>query len=75
MNDMKLRELLLRIRTLRFRRKTDSDLDEEFANHLELQTRKYMDAGVGASEAARRASVDFGAQASVKEECREVRRF
>lgn len=48
-------------------------LEEEFANHLELQIRKYTDAGVGVGEATRRARIDFGAQESVKEECRDVR--
>jgi macrolide transport system ATP-binding/permease protein len=70
---MKLSDLLLRIRAVLFRRRTESELEEEFANHLELQIRKYVDAGVSVDEATRRARIDFGSQESAREDCRDVR--
>ncbi len=70
---MNPRDLLLRLRALLFRRRTESELEEEFAAHLELQTKKYLDAGVSSDEARRLARIDFGAQESAKEECRDAR--
>ncbi len=70
---MKLTDLLLRIRAILFQQRTESDLEEEFANHLELQIRKYIAAGVGVDEATRGARIDFGARESAREECRDAR--
>lgn len=69
---MTLGDLLLRIRASLFRRKTESELEEEFATHLEFQMRKYIDAGFDVDEARRRACIDFGSRESAREECREV---
>jgi predicted permease len=66
-------DLLLRLRALLFRRRTESELEEELATHLDFQIGKYIDAGVSIDEATRRARVDFGAQESAKEECRDAR--
>jgi predicted permease len=66
-------DLLLRLRALLFRQKAESELEEEFATHLELQTQKYIQAGMSVGEASRRARVDFGAHESAKEECRDAR--
>jgi hypothetical protein len=52
---MNLTDLLLRLRALLFRHRTEWELEEEFAAHLELQTSKYRDAGISVSEATRRA--------------------
>jgi predicted permease len=70
---MNLNDLILRLRALLFRRRAESELEEEFAVHLELQTRKYLDAGLSIDEATRRARLDFGAHESAKEECRDAR--
>ncbi|MGC2660886.1 MAG: ABC transporter permease [Bryobacteraceae bacterium] len=70
---MNLSDLLPRLRALLFRRKTEAELEEEFATHLEFEIRKHTGAGLSLDEAARRARVAFGAQESLKEECRDAR--
>jgi putative ABC transport system permease protein len=57
-----------------FRRERESVLEEEVTAHLELQTRKYIRAGMSVEQARRRARVEFGGLERVKEECRDVRR-
>jgi predicted permease len=72
---MKRNDLWLRLRALFLRRRVDSELEEEIAAHIELQTRKHMQAGMSADQARRRAHVDFGALENAKEECRDERRI
>lgn len=51
----------------------EDELSEEFATHIELQTRKYVQQGLSLEEARRKARIDFGALEAAREECREVR--
>ncbi len=51
----------------------ESELEEELRTHIELQTQQYLRAGMGVTQARRRARVDFGALENSKEECRDAR--
>jgi predicted permease len=65
-------DLVHRIRAL-FRRSTvDREVDDELQLHIERQIEKYVNAGQSPAEAMRRARMEFGAIAQVKEECREA---
>lgn len=72
---MKWNDLLLRLRALFLRGRVESELQEEFAAHLELQARKHIQAGMSVDQARRRARVEFGALENAKEECRDARRI
>jgi predicted permease len=52
----------------------ERELDEELRSHLELQTRKYIAAGMALDEAKRRARAAFGAVETIKDQCRDERR-
>jgi predicted permease len=65
----------LRFRALFFRPRMDAELEEEIASHIELQTRKYVQAGMSPEEAKRHACLDFGGTEKAKEECRDSRRI
>lgn len=54
--------------------RADAGIEEEVAAHIELQTRKHIQAGMSAEEARRRARLDFGGIENAKEECRDARR-
>jgi putative ABC transport system permease protein len=56
-----------------FRRRRDSDLDEELRFHVEKQTEANIAAGMTPEEARRRALAAFGGLEALKEECREAR--
>ncbi len=71
---MKWADVRLRLRAILFRERMDRDLQEELAGHLELETRKYLAAGLDLEEAQRRARLGFGGLEQVKEECRDKRR-
>src|SRR5260370_487884 len=71
---MKWKDVQLRLRALIFRRSVERDLNEELEFHLEMQTRKNLAAGMSEAEAKRRAHIEFGGSAQVKEECRDARR-
>jgi hypothetical protein len=59
-----------------FRRKRlDRQLDAELGFHIENRTRDLARSGVPAAEAGRRARLEFGGYESVKEDCRDVRRW
>jgi len=59
-----------------FRRKRlDRQLDAELAFHIENRARDLARSGVPATEAGRRARLEFGGYESVKEDCRDVRRW
>ncbi len=64
-------DLLFRLRALVSRSAADHELDEELRFHVEQQAAKYRAQGVGAEEAARRARLDLGGAAQVKDECRD----
>jgi predicted permease len=51
----------------------EGDLDEELAFHLEMETRKNLDAGMSEEEARRRARLAFGGVERFKEEVRDAR--
>jgi predicted permease len=60
-------------RDLLRRRRMEEDLGEEIEAHIELQTRKYLAAGLDKQQARRRARLEFGGIEPVKESCREQR--
>ncbi|MGH9656248.1 MAG: ABC transporter permease [Bryobacteraceae bacterium] len=55
------------------RTRREDELAEELSAHIEFQTRKHMADGIAEPEARRRARIEFGAMAAVREECREAR--
>ena len=67
-------DLRLRLRALAFRNRTEHELDEELDFHIEMQTRKNLEAGKSESDARRAACIQFGHAGEVKEECRDARR-
>ncbi len=68
-----LTDLLFRLRALVRRGSVEEELDEELREHLEHETRKYVDAGLSPSDAARRARLAMGGLDGVKERCRDAR--
>jgi predicted permease len=68
-----LSDLTIRLRSL-FRRTTvNRELDEELRFHLQQQVAKYVQAGLTAEEATRRAQLEFGGLDQIKVDCREAR--
>ena len=51
----------------------DREMSEELRFHLEMETKKLIDAGVSTAEARRRAGLRFGSVDRVKEEVRDAR--
>ncbi|HUJ50120.1 MAG TPA: ABC transporter permease [Bryobacteraceae bacterium] len=68
-----LTDLLFRIRALFRAQAVDRELDEELRFHLEHQVLKYVDSGLTREQAERRARMEFGGLAQVKQECRDAR--
>ncbi len=66
---------LRKLKTLILRRRAESDLTDELAEHLDLQTRKYVSSGMDEKAARRRARLEFGSLENVREECRETDRW
>src|SRR5690242_16013576 len=66
-------DLRLRLRALVFRRRVEDELEEELRFHMEMETRKHVQAGMPAADASRNANLRFGGLAQVAEECREMR--
>jgi len=64
-----------RLRTLLFRHRAESELEDELAAHIELQFRKHLAEGMSEEEARRRARIEFGGVECVREECREADRW
>jgi putative ABC transport system permease protein len=60
------------VRSLLRRRAAVDEMTEEIAFHIERQTRKYVDDGMPAAEARRRAALDFGGAARWREERSDV---
>jgi putative ABC transport system permease protein len=71
---MNFHDLLLRAKAILLRRKVEEELDDELQSHLELQTRKHLNAGLSLEEAKRQARIDFGVVELAKENCRDERR-
>ena len=55
------------------RRRVETQLDAELRDHVERQVADHVASGLGESEARRRAALEFGGLAQVKELCRDVR--
>ena len=70
---MNLRDLKLRARALLAPRRTERDLDDELAFHLERETRKLLDQGLSPAEARARALTRFGPVPLAADECRDAR--
>ena len=70
---MTLRSLKLRARALFARRRTERDLDEELAFHIERETQKHLASGLSPAEARMRARARFGSVAVAADECRDER--
>lgn len=64
--------LIRKLRMLLSRRRTEEDIADELRMHLELQTKKYVDRGVGETEARRLARLEFGSIESAREKCWET---
>ncbi|AHG92270.1 permease (plasmid) [Gemmatirosa kalamazoonensis] len=62
-----------RSRALFWRIPPEREVDEEIAAHLELQTRRYVEAGMPSDVARAEALRRFGDVARVRAECREIR--
>jgi predicted permease len=67
-----MHEWITRVRFM-FRRRHERDFDEEIRVHLERLTEMYIDQGLDAGEAQRRAMVEFGGVEKTREQCEEVR--
>src|SRR5437762_4022504 len=68
-----LTDLYSRIRALVARPAVERELDDELRFHLESAIEKHMAAGLTRDEAARRARLEWGGLAQLKEPCRDVR--
>ena len=64
-------DFLYRARALILRASVEAELDDELRVHLERQAEKYIESGLSAEEAERRARMEFGGVEQVKEECRD----
>lgn len=64
-----------RLGALTNRATVESELDEEFAFHMEMATQRFIAEGVPPDEARRRAAVEFGGATRFREEVREARFF
>ncbi len=71
---MDLRQTIIRILRALFRKEQmDQEMDEEMRFHLEMRTRKNLEAGMSAEEARYRALRCFGGLEQVKGICRDLR--
>ena len=53
-------------------RRFDRDMDDEIRTHLDMRERAYLDEGLPPNEARRRARLDFGNPAVIREQSRDV---
>jgi predicted permease len=72
---MNLNDWKLRLRAALFPGRTERELDEEIALHIEMQVRKNRQGGMSEAEARRHALVQFGQPTAIKERCRDERRI
>lgn len=68
-----LRKLQHRLCSLFQKQRLDTEMDEEMRTHIELRTRKNVQAGMDAQEARYAALRQFGWAESIKENCRAQR--
>jgi len=66
-------DFILRLRALVRHGRTESELDEEFRFHMEMEALKARANGLSEEEAQRRARVQFGGVEQAREECRDAR--
>jgi len=57
------------------RRQLDAEMDEEMRSHIEMRTQQHIDSGMTPPEARYEALKKFGWVDSIKETCRDERRF
>jgi len=62
-----------RVRAVLVRRRTERELSDELEFHLAMQTKKHVEGGMNADEAAALAQREFGNVELVKEDARDVR--
>jgi predicted permease len=65
--------MMRRVRALVARRRTERELDEELAFHLERETQKLIDGGMRPTEARATAHARFGSVPLAADECRDAR--
>jgi predicted permease len=70
---MTLHDLKLRVQALISPRRAERELDEELAFHIERDTQRHIDNGLGAAEARARAHARFGSMALAADQCRDAR--
>jgi predicted permease len=70
-----MRDLWLRLRALFLRKRVEHELHDELDFHIEMQVRKRIAEGMPEVEARRHAQIEFGAQTTVAEQCRDQRRI
>ena len=68
-----LEDLQLRLRSLFRRKNVEAEMDEELRLHFEKQVAKFMQTGLLADEAKRRARLEFGGMEQIREEHRDSR--
>jgi putative ABC transport system permease protein len=66
-----LGRLGIRLRSRRQRQRLEAEMCEEMARHVELETARNVERGMGAEEARRAARLAFGPAERIAEECRE----
>src|SRR5690242_21671499 len=57
------------------KRQLDAEMDEEMRSHIEMRTQQHIDSGMTPPEARYAALKKFGGVDSIKETCRDERRF
>ncbi|MBI4472242.1 MAG: ABC transporter permease [Acidobacteria bacterium] len=70
---MLLKNIVLRLRALFFRRRMDEALKDELEFHIEMQARKNERYSADPEDAKRQARLQFGSVVTATEECREER--
>jgi hypothetical protein len=74
--NMNWRELVSHFKTSSFgRSELEGQIEDELRDHIERETIKNIEAGLSPDEARRRALLDFGGVAQVKEDVRDTSRF
>ncbi|HLG57134.1 MAG TPA: ABC transporter permease [Vicinamibacterales bacterium] len=68
-----LRDWILRLRSLVRRDVVEQELDDELQFHMEQQVAAYMSQGLSRDDAMRRARLEFGGLAQIKDEHRDAR--
>jgi predicted permease len=66
-------DMLERLRTLVMRSREERELSDEITFHIEMETRKNIDAGLSAGEARRRAEMSLGGSEQIKDRVRDAR--